>query len=73
MDPSRSLVGIGLPAMARVLDRTLATVNGQAILLSEFDKNLDPVLDQFKKSAPPAEQTPEHVADIKKRVLDSDD
>ncbi len=57
-------------ASAKVLDRTLATVNGQAILLSEFEKNADPILEQFKKSAPPAEQTPERVQDIKKRVLD---
>lgn len=57
-------------AGARVLDRTLATVNGEAILLSEFDKNLDPILEQYKKSTPPAEQTPERTADIKKRVLD---
>jgi parvulin-like peptidyl-prolyl isomerase len=55
---------------AKVMDRTLATVNGQAILLSEFEKNADPILDQFKKSAPPTDQTPERVADIKKRVLD---
>jgi peptidyl-prolyl cis-trans isomerase C len=59
-----------LPAQAKVLDRTLATINGQAILLSEFEKNATPILDQFKKMAPASEQTPEHVADIKKRVLD---
>jgi peptidyl-prolyl cis-trans isomerase C len=55
---------------AKVLDRTLATVNGEAILLSEFEQNAAPILDDFKHSAPPSEQTPEHVADIKKRVLD---
>jgi len=58
------------PAGAKVMDRTLATVNDEAILLSEFDKNATPILDQFKKAAPPAEQTPERVQDIKKRVLD---
>lgn len=57
-------------ACAKVLDRTLATVNGEAIMLSEFDKNATPILEDFKRAAPPAEQTPEHVADIKKRVLD---
>jgi peptidyl-prolyl cis-trans isomerase C len=57
-------------SQAKVLDRTLATVNGDAIMLSEFEKNATPILDQFQKAAPPAEQTPEHVADIKKRVLD---
>jgi len=57
-------------AEAKVLDRTVATVNAEAIMLSEFEKNASPILDQFKKSAPPTEQTPEHIADIKKRVLD---
>src|SRR5258708_7939597 len=59
-----------LAVQAKVLDRTVATVNDQAIMLSEFQKNATPILEQFQKSAPPAEQTPEHVADIKKRVLD---
>ncbi len=57
-------------ASARVMDRTLAMVNSEAILLSEFSKNADPILDQFKKASPPAEQTPERVNDIKKRILD---
>src|ERR1044071_5439002 len=60
----------GIPAQSKVLDRTVATVNAQAIMLSEFEKNAAPILEQFRKSAPPAEQTPEHIADIKKRVLD---
>lgn len=64
------LTGATLPLSAKVLDRTLATVNGQAILLSEFHKNADPILEQFKKAAPPAEQTPDRVAELKKRVLD---
>jgi len=58
------------PAVSKVLDRTLATVNGQAILLSEFQKNAAPILEQFQKSAPAQQQTPERIADLKKRVLD---
>src|SRR6266480_2142443 len=58
------------PLQARVLDRTLATVNGEVILLSEFEKNATPILEQFKKVTPPADQTPERVTEIKKRVLD---
>jgi peptidyl-prolyl cis-trans isomerase C len=61
---------IPLSAHAEVLDRTVATINGQAIMLSEFQKNADPIMDQFKKATPEAEQTPERIADIKKRVLD---
>jgi peptidyl-prolyl cis-trans isomerase C len=58
------------PAGAKVVDRTVATVNDQAIMLSEFEKNAAPILDQFQHTAPAAEQTPERIADIKKRVLD---
>jgi len=68
-----TLMTLGLlcgPVHAKVLDRTLASVNGDPIMLSEFEKNASPILDQFKKAAPAAEQTPEHVADIKKRILD---
>jgi peptidyl-prolyl cis-trans isomerase C len=61
---------LAIPAAARVLDRTLATVNGDVILLSEFEKNATPILEQFKRAAPTAEQTPERVKEIKKRVLD---
>ncbi len=57
-------------AFAKVLDRTVATVNDQAVMLSEFQKNAAPILEQFKKTSPSAEQTPERIADIKKRVLD---
>src|SRR5262245_16723482 len=57
-------------ASAKVLDRTVATVNAQAIMLSEFEKNAAPILEQFKKASPSVEQTPERINDIKKRVLD---
>src|ERR1700733_3789299 len=64
-----SLAAAGV-AYAKVLDRTVATVNAEAIMLSEFEKNAEPILAEFHKNAPAAEQTPERVADIKKRVLD---
>src|SRR5258708_2975789 len=63
-------VGAGWPAEGRVLDRTLATVNGDVILQSEFEKNATPILEQFKRATPPAEQTPDRITEIKKRVLD---
>src|SRR5471030_2907153 len=61
---------LALSSHAKVVDRTLATVNGEAILLSDFEKNATPVMEQFKKATPPEKQTPDRVADIKKRVLD---
>lgn len=57
-------------ANAKVMDRVLATVNGQGIMLSEFDKNAAPILERFKQTVPTNEQTSERVADIKKRILD---
>ena len=58
------------PAGKSVGPTVVATVNAEAIMLSEFQKNAEPILEQFQKTAPAAEQTPERVADIKKRVLD---
>jgi peptidyl-prolyl cis-trans isomerase C len=55
---------------AKVLDRTLATVNGDVILLSEFEKNASPILEQFKRVTPPTEQSAARVSEIKKKVLD---
>jgi peptidyl-prolyl cis-trans isomerase C len=63
-------VVVAQPVAAKVLDRTLATVNGDVILLSAFEKNATPILEQFKRVTPPAEQTPARVMEIKKRVLD---
>jgi peptidyl-prolyl cis-trans isomerase C len=68
-----SLILAGLAsatAQAKVLDRTVATINDQAIMLSEYQKNAAPILEQFKKTSPSVEQTPERINDIKKRVLD---
>src|SRR5215470_4951142 len=66
------LLSFAMPpaVLGKVLDRTVATVNAQAIMLSEFEKNATPILEQFKKASPSVEQTPERIADIKKRVLD---
>jgi parvulin-like peptidyl-prolyl isomerase len=55
---------------AKIIDRTVATVNNVPIMLSEFEKNATPILEQFKQSTPIEQQTPERVADIKKKVLD---
>src|ERR1044071_9874290 len=63
-------VGLAAPVLAKVLDRTLATVNGDVVLLSEFEKNATQILEQFKRASPPTEQTPERVKELKKRILD---
>ncbi|MBN1621712.1 MAG: peptidylprolyl isomerase [Endomicrobiales bacterium] len=55
---------------AKVVDRTLAIVNGEAIMLSEFDKIVEPVLEQYKMATPLGEQTPEKTRELKQRLLD---
>jgi parvulin-like peptidyl-prolyl isomerase len=55
---------------AKVVDKTLAIVNGEAIMQSEFDKTVNPVIEQYKQSTPPAEQSPEKIKDFKQKLLD---
>jgi len=58
-----------LTAGARVLDKTLAKANGEAVFLSEFEKNLDAVLEMQKRIVPEAEQTDAWLREQKQAVL----
>ncbi|MFH1619343.1 MAG: peptidylprolyl isomerase [bacterium] len=55
---------------AKVVDKTVATVNGQPILLSEYLKNRDSVIEQYKKGMPEFFQQKDASAQIEKKVLD---
>jgi len=55
---------------AKVVDKAMAVVNGEAIMLSEFEKNAQPMIEQYTKNAPPAEQSPEKIEEFKNRLLD---
>lgn len=55
---------------ATVVNRTIATVNGEAILLSEFDKNWAAFSEQQKNFVPPEKMTSDWERDTKKRLLD---
>lgn len=55
---------------AKVVDKTLAIVNGEAIMLSEFDKTVDPIIEQYKQAVPAAEQTPEKIKEFKQKLID---
>ncbi|MBI3292430.1 MAG: peptidylprolyl isomerase [Elusimicrobia bacterium] len=57
-------------ALAKVVDKTLAIVNGEAILLSEFERTANPVVDQFQRVTPVASQSPERLKELKKRLLE---
>lgn len=58
------------PLYAKVVDRTLAIVNGEAIMLSEFNKTIDPVMEQYKLITPAADRSPEKVKELKEKLLD---
>jgi len=52
-----------------VVNKTIAIVNGEAILLSELEKNVQPLVEQYKLLTPASEQTEEKVRQLKKDVL----
>jgi len=55
---------------AKVVDRTVAIVNGEAIMSSEYDKVAAPVIEQYKQQAVTAEQTPEKLNEFKQKLMD---
>ncbi|MCB4755911.1 MAG: peptidylprolyl isomerase [Elusimicrobia bacterium] len=57
-------------AYAELVGKILATVNGDPIYSSEFDRNWESILDQKKKISPNSEITPEWESDQKKILLD---
>lgn len=50
-------------------DKTLATVNNEPIFSSDFNKILDPVLQQYKSAVPVNEQTAAREKEVKDSVL----
>lgn len=55
---------------AKVVDKTVAIVNGEAIMFSEFDKVAAPIIQQYKQATPEAEQTPERLKDLKQKLIE---
>lgn len=54
----------------KVVERTVAVVNGDAIMYSEFSKLITPALEQYKQAVPEAEQSPEKIKEFKTKLLD---
>lgn len=52
-----------------VVNKTIAIVNGEAILLSELEKNVQFLVEQYKLLTPASEQTTEKVRQLKKDIL----
>lgn len=57
-------------ARASVMEDTVATVNGQPILLSEYDNALNAALDQWRRSAPAFLDQKGAMAQLRERTLD---
>ncbi len=66
--PAVLLMGATL-ASAKVVDSNVATVNGQAILSSQYNKMVDTILEGYKARNPQILQDPQNVAAIKQEVL----
>jgi parvulin-like peptidyl-prolyl isomerase len=60
----------GTLSAATVVNRTIATVNGEAILLSEFDKNWTAYSEQQKGFLPAEKMTPAWENETKQKLLD---
>ena len=59
-----------LPVRAAVLEDTVAIVNGQPILLSEYQKDVDAVMENWKRGAPGLLGDKVAVAELRRKVLD---
>lgn len=58
------------PSSAKVMDETVATINGQPILMSEYLKNKESVMEQYRKGMPEFFQQKNAAEQLEKKVLD---
>jgi len=63
------LLSVGIFA-DEVVDKTLAIVNGEPLMSSEFDRIIEPILAQQKALLPLSEQTEEKINELKNKVLE---
>ena len=64
-----SLLSVGIFA-DEVVDKTLAIVNGEPLMSSEFDRIIEPILSQQQALMPLSEQTEEKINELKNKVLE---
>ena len=64
-----SVLALGLSAQAKVIDASVATVNGEPILSSEYDSYLESVIDQYKATNPQVLEQPYATDILGKEVL----
>ncbi|MGA2090036.1 MAG: peptidylprolyl isomerase [Endomicrobiales bacterium] len=65
-----SVVAVTNMFASKMVDKTVAMVNNEAIMSSEFEKMIEPVMEQFKSVTPVADQTPDKIKELKQRLLD---
>ncbi|MFN3967103.1 MAG: peptidylprolyl isomerase [Endomicrobiia bacterium] len=54
----------------KVVDKTIATVNGEHILLSDFEKIANSTIEQYKLMFPKEDLNDEKIKEIKQKILD---
>jgi parvulin-like peptidyl-prolyl isomerase len=64
------LLGLAVPASARVMEDTVAVVNGSPVLLSDFQKEIDEVMDYWRRAMPAAAADPAHVRRLRETTLE---
>ncbi|MDR2666218.1 MAG: SurA N-terminal domain-containing protein [Endomicrobium sp.] len=57
-------------ATPKVIDQTLAIVNGEPIFASEFNKSFTPLIKVYKQTIPAKEQTDQKIKELKDIILD---
>jgi len=63
------VAGLGLGAQAKLMESSVATVNGRPVLASEYDAYLESVVEQYKAAAPEFLQQPYATDRLGKEVL----
>ena len=64
------LMGLASGAQAGVLEDTVAVVNGSPILLSEYQKEIDEVMEYWRRVMPAAAADPTHVRKLRETTLE---
>ncbi|MDR0646502.1 MAG: SurA N-terminal domain-containing protein [Elusimicrobiota bacterium] len=62
------IMGVGF-LCAKVVDTTVATVNSEAILSSEYEKNEKTVLEEYRRNAPKLLENPDNATALGEEVL----
>ena len=60
----------GVSFAEKVVDKTLAIVNGEPLMSSEFDKILTPMLEQYRAVTPLTEQSDVKINELKNQILE---